>query len=50
MTVVVERRLRGLDLRQREPALHHVLDAVAHDRHHVAILEDVRFVAHAAVT
>ena len=48
--VVVERRARGLDLLERHAARDHVGDAVAHDDDHVAELDDVGFVADAAVT
>src|ERR671931_1168853 len=47
--IVVERRPRRLDLLQRQTALDHVLDAVPDDRDHVAILEDVGFVAQASM-
>ena len=47
--VVVERRLAGLDLFERLPALDAVLNAVADDRDHVPILEQVGFVGQAAM-
>src|SRR3954453_22435382 len=47
--IVVERRPRRLDLVDRQAALDHVLDAIAHDGHHVAVLEHVGLVANPSV-
>ena len=47
--VVVERRFRGHHLRERLPFVHEARDPVADDHDHVAILEEIRLVADAAV-
>src|SRR5262245_11526255 len=48
-SVIVQRGLAGFHLLQRHSLLDHVFNAVANDDNHVTILEDVRFVADAAV-
>src|SRR5579871_7021915 len=47
--VVIARGARGFDLLDRHLSLDYVLDAVAHDDHHVPEFHDVGFVAHPAV-
>src|SRR4029434_4647442 len=48
-SVVIGRGACGLDLLKGHALLHHFLHAVANDRHHVAVLDDVRFVGDATV-
>src|SRR5665213_4635723 len=47
--IVVERRLRGLHLFEREAFLNTVGDAVANDGGHVAVFDEVGLIGHAAV-
>ena len=48
-SVVVTRRSRRLHVGQRQTILEHGADAVADDRHHVAVVDDVGLVDDAAV-
>ena len=45
MPVVIERWFCRLHLIERQPPLDHVFDALLDDRHHVAVLEHVGFIA-----
>src|SRR5580765_5461675 len=47
--VVIERRTGGFHLLHRLATSHERLDAIANDGHHIAVLDDVGFVAQAAV-
>ena len=47
--IVVARRTRRLDLFERHPLADQILNAVADDDHHVAVLDHVGFVADAPV-
>src|SRR5665213_345375 len=46
---ISRRRLRGLDLLERHALLAQVLNAIANDRHHVAVVDDVELIAETAM-
>src|SRR5438552_13897449 len=48
--VVIQCRLGRLDLIERHSALDHVLNPIANDHDHVAVLQDICFIADASVT
>ena len=49
LAAIAERRIGGLDLRERLAFVDQILHAVANDRDRVAVLEQIELVVHVAV-